>query len=553
MHFRFICLAALLVGCGGDPTADAGAADAGGDAGVDDLDAGAGDTIPLRILALNDLHGRLEAPEDGTPGGAAHLARLIGELRSEQENTLLVGAGDMIGGSEPLSGLLHDEPTVAVMNELAFDVVTVGNHEFDRPFAELERLLGGGCHADGCVVGTEWDGSRFPWLGANVVDAETGDGVLPAYEIVEAAGVRIGFIGVTLENTGGIVFAPFVDGLRFEDEAETVNTLVPELLAMDVTVIVVLIHEGGRHPAGPSMCIAPTGAVFPIVDALDDAVDVVVSGHSHFAYVCERGALVTQALAEGQMVTVIDLAIDPTSGAVVRAEASNREVLPDGEEDAAMLALLESYRAVAGPFVDRVVGTVTGDLLSARDPLGQSSAGFVVADAFLEGTASEGAVIALTNGAGVRGDLELARSGPETADGQVRFGELFEMLPFPNAVVTMTLTGAQIERLLEARGGPGVGNPVQPSATLRWAHRAGAPADDRIDPADILVEGAPIDLGASYRVTVNSFIASGPTGYEVLTEGTDVVMGLANTAVVESYLAARSPLAPPALDRVTTR
>ena len=184
--------------------------------------------MQLRILAINDFHGAIATSSDafGGVGRADYLAANIAAARAETENSVFVSAGDLIGASPLISALFHDEPTIEAMNLMGLDFNGVGNHEFDDGLAELLRMQRGGTHPE---ENEPFQGADFQFLAANVIDDSTENTILPAYGTREFQGIRVAFIGLTLEGTPGIVARGMVEGLTFTDEAETVNSLVPEL------------------------------------------------------------------------------------------------------------------------------------------------------------------------------------------------------------------------------------------------------------------------------------------------------------------------------------
>ncbi|HEX5089776.1 MAG TPA: bifunctional metallophosphatase/5'-nucleotidase, partial [Nocardioides sp.] len=205
------------------------------------------DYVKLDLLAINDFHGNLEPPtgssgriNNTSAGGAAYLASVLNKERKKSRaagaQPLTVAAGDLIGASPLLSGAFHDEPTIKAMNQMHLDVTSVGNHEFDEGYKELQRLAHGGCIDDGdglnnqnsCPDGS-FAGADFDYLAANVKYAGTDETILPAYTVKNVKGAKIGFIGMTLEDTPSIVTASGVAGLEFDDEVATANALVPVL------------------------------------------------------------------------------------------------------------------------------------------------------------------------------------------------------------------------------------------------------------------------------------------------------------------------------------
>jgi 5'-nucleotidase len=519
------------------------------------------------VIAFNDFHGNLEAPSgsngrirapapggtgtsDVNAGGAAFLAQHIAKIREETPNTVVVSAGDLIGASPLVSGIFHDEPTIDVMNRIGLDINGVGNHEFDDGTTELLRMQHGGCHpVDGCQASQRFEGAKFKFLAANVIDKGTRKPLLPPYEIREFQGVKVAFIGMTLEDTSKIVNPDGITQVTFQDEVETVNALVPELRQQGAETLVVVLHEGGRPTGLYNECPGISGPIKAIAEGFDDAVDVVVSGHTHEAYNCViDGKIVTSAASYGRLVTDIDLFIEPTTQRLVEARARNVLVTRD-TASSPVDAVVKEYVAKAAPLARRVIGNTPSELkLPPRPPpagqAGQTSMGSVVADAMLAATRAKekgGAVIALQNPGAVRADIN---------EGDITYGEVFAVQPFANNVVTMTLTGAQIEKVLEQQFGTDI-LIMQVSEGFSYTWKASGPAGDKVDPASIMLNGAPLDMKASYRVTVNSFMASGGDGYLEFRNGKELLTGPIDLDVLEAYLKAHNPLPTPSTNRIT--
>ena len=514
--------------------------------------------VQLRLLALNDFHGNLAPPEGSSgqirvgeervpAGGAAFLAQHLQALRaSAPGDTLMVSSGDLVGASPLVSSLFHDEPTIEAMNLMGLSLNAVGNHEFDEGAAELLRLQTGGCHPqEGCVGKENFEGARFQFLAANVVDAR-GATLFPPFVVKEFRGVKVAFIGMTLQGTPEIVDAAGIQGLRFLDEADTVNALVPGLQAQGVRAIVVLMHEGGV-PAGGGIndCQGLSGPVLDIVRRLDPEVDVVLSAHTHQAYNCVlHGKRVTSAASYGRLVTNVDLQLDPASGDVVEALANNVVVTREGPGDAAVGALVARYDALSAPLRERVLGRVTGPLTKPDTrtwPSGESSLGNFIADAQREATRSAGAQVSFINPGGIRADLDA---------GDVTYGEAVSVEPFGNALVTLTLTGAQLHQLLEEQWGTSMDRILQPSRGFTYAWSASAPAGHKVDPTSLRLDGAPVRPEAPYRVTVSSFLAGGGDGFKTFLQGTDRLGGPLDVTALETFLKMHSPLPPPSTDRI---
>ncbi len=514
-------------------------------------------TVDVQVLAINDLHGHLEPASgaagevEGTAaGGVEYLATHVRARKATNPNTVVVSAGDLIGASPLLSALFHDEPTIEAMNTLGLDLGAVGNHEFDEGAAELRRMRGGGCHpTDGCADGDGFGGAKFGFLAANVIDRGTGETLFPPYAVRAFKGVKVAFVGMTLEATPTMVTPRGVGGLEFRDEADTVNALVPELQQQGVEAVVVLLHEGGATPGGINECPGISGPIVDIVGRMSDAVDVVVSGHTHQAYNCRLdGKLVTSASAFGRLVTAIELTVDRARRDVVSARAANLIVTRDVDRAADLRNLIARYAELAAPVANRVIGTITADLTRADNTAGESALGTLIADAQLSATAGPGAggaVVAFINPGGIRADLTVAPSGSE-APGEVTYGEAFAVQPFGNHLVTLTLTGAQIDALLEQQWcGQPSSRVLQASHGLSYTWSASRPpCQDRVDASTLTIGGAPVDPASRYRVTVNSFLADGGDNFTVLAEGTDRLVGILDLDALEADLSANSPHQP---------
>jgi 5'-nucleotidase len=534
-------------------------------------------TLEVQILGLNDFHGQLQpvpATSSGgrigaTPaGGVEFLATHVRNLRATNPNTLFVSAGDLIGATPLISALFHDEPTIEAFNLMDLDYNGVGNHEFDEGVDELLRMQNGGCHpVDGCIDGDPFAGATFDFLAANVKYKADGETIFPGYKIHEFDGVKIGIIGMTLEGTPSIVSPAGISHVDFFDEAATVNALVPELRKQGVRTIIVLLHEGGTigapgNGAGSetaiNQCNNPQGALPPIVEAMDDAVDIVVTGHTNWAVNCViDGKIVTGAAATGRLVTDIDLRINRKSGTVMEefTRVNNRIVTQDVPKASDLTALVTKYDAISAPLANRVIGEISASITRAANLAGESALGDVIADAQLFATTPAelgGAVMAFMNSGGIRNDLLFPSSPAGEGDGKVTYGEAFNVQPFGNSLVTMTLTGSQIDTLLEQQFDnptPGAMRILQVSEGFAYAWSAPAPTGDKV--SNITLNGLPISPVTSYRVTVNSFTAEGGDNYFVLRDGTDRLGGDVDLDALEKYFIAQGVVDPGPQNRIT--
>ncbi len=545
-HLRplvFACFAALLGGCATAPPPPA---------------------VPLqvRVLALNDYHGNLKAlpgalriADPANPGrtvavptgGVDQLAGLLAQLRQGQPHHVFVAAGDLVGATPLLSSAFHDEPTIEALNLLGLEASALGNHELDRGPAEALRRQAGGCHpTDGCKGPAPYAGARFPYLAANTIVTATGQPLFPPTWVKRFDGVPVGFIGVVLKNTPAVVVPSAIAGLAFGDEAEAINRAVPALRAQGVEAIVVLMHEGGVPGGDYNECPSITGGLSELVRRIDKAVDVIVSGHTHRAYNCViDGRVVTSAHSYGTLLTKIDLTIDRRTRDVVKAEAENL-IVRDGAwpRDPKLGALVAAYEERLGPVANRVVTRLGAPFSNRINDNGESELGQLVADAQLAATRNAGAQLALMNQGGVRAPL----GGADKLD--VSFADVFSVQPFANQLVTMTLTGAQLKRVLERQPFEARRSFlfVSRGFSYRWDLRR--PVGDRVLADSLRLDGQVITPEQKLRVTLNAFIADGGDSYADLRQGTERQAGLVDVEALEQYLAANPGLRPDPVPRV---
>ncbi len=249
--------------------------------------------------------------------------------------------------------------------------------------------------------------------------------------------------------------------------------------------------------------------------------------------------------------------INRKTGQVVHKAARNRIVDRTVAKDSAITDLIRKYDAVAAPLANRVMGAITADITRSPSPAGESALGDVIADGQLYATAgaeSGAAVVAFTNPGGIRADL-VYLTGTGEGDGKVTYEEIFNTQPFVNNLVTMTLTGGQIHALLEQQFKGCYGQTgdriLQVSAGFAYSWSPSGPACDKVAMDSIRIRGAPINLKASYRVTVNAFLAEGGDNFTVLQDGADRLVGVRDIDALAAYLKALSPVAPGPQDRIT--
>jgi 5'-nucleotidase len=534
-----------------------------------------GGNLKVKLLGFNDFHGQLSTGKTVSSrpvGSAAVLESYLKTAQAGIENqTLIVHAGDHVGASPAASALLQDEPSIQWLNMLANSscsysdklnpacnvVGTLGNHEFDEGKAELLRLLNGGNHVSGPFLEDPYKGARVPYVSANVVDEITNRPILPPYIIKQVQGVPIAFVGAVLEATPTIVTPTGVAGLKFLDEADAANSYVPEIKALGVKTIVLLIHQGTSQSSytGPTNTslgnsVLAGSDILDVVTRLDSEFDVVVSGHSHtFTNVlitnnAGKKILVTQAFSASTAYDDIDLTIDPVSKDVVTKTAkivtTFADVAPGNTPDPAAAALTAAAEARVAPLTSQVVGFATKSYTRDGGSTGEESLGDIIADSQ---NVAEGTQFAFMNPGGIRADLTVPAGGAN-----ITWNDLFTIQPFGNTLVKMNLTGAQIKTVLEQQWTASTTRILQISG-LGYTFSASAAIGSRIVEIHDAA-GVALDPAATYSITCNNFLATGGDGFTGFIAGTNQIGGPVDLDALIEYTKDNNPLPDPVMGRI---
>jgi 5'-nucleotidase len=558
-------------------------------------------TSDVHLLAFNDFHGNLQPAGLNIygrfAGGAAFLAKAVKDKQKQYgRSEVTVFAGDNIGAAPLVNALFHEEPAVIVSNAMHVDVASVGNHEFDKGAQELLRIQNGGCAADGCTGApyarpgkpptNVYPGADFPYLSTNVVATANGKPLLRStwtkeIETDKGREVKLGFIGETLQATPTIVTPSGVAGLSFLDEADAANAAVKKMQREGVTVPILVVHQGGFQSGAPTLngCAGNLAGsdIEKIAQRLDPSIKVIVSAHTHAEYRCTittNGVtrLITSASSFGRVLSDVTLTVNDRTGELVSAAATNSIVenalnAPGtgvvrqedaGKADPEVAAIVAQYVKGAAPLANRVIGSIQGDL--TRTASGESTLGDVIADSQLAATAPAtvgGAQIAFMNPGGIRADMKVTDIAAGEAPGQVTYGEAFTVQPFGNSLVTKTMTGAQIRSLLEQQftgcGSQLTNRTLQISKGFSYTQTpAATTCAGKI--GSITLNGAEVGPAATFRVTMNNFLATGGDGFTVFNAGTNATGGGQDIdAFVAAFTAAGATgIAVPPLNRIVT-
>lgn len=548
--------------------------------------ADAPDTVDLTFLNINDFHGRIDA-------NTVKFAGTVEQQRAAASGPVaFLSAGDNIGASLFASATQDDQPTIDVLNALDLAASAVGNHEFDKGFADLTDR----------VIGAEGDeNAAWDYLGANVYAKGTENPVLPEYATFDMDGVTVAVIGAVTQETPSLVTPAGIADLDFGDPVEAVNRVAAQLTDGDAgngeaDVIVAEYHEGAGAgtPDGATLEeeVAGGGAFAEIVEDTSAAVDVIFTGHTHKQYAWaapvpgEAGTTrpVLQTGSYGEFIGKVVLTYDVAAGEVVahteqnvaRTTTADADLVAQFDRVAEVKSIVDEALAYATEVGSRPVGSITADITTAftggsyvggkyvgsapgtttgrDDRASESTLGNLVANSLRETLADDargGADIGVVNPGGLRGELLYARSGAETADGVVTYAEANAVLPFVNNLWTTTLTGAQVVTMLEQQWqtNPDGSVPSRPylqlglSDNVSYTYDPAAPRGEHI--TSVTVDGEPLDLEADYRIGTFSFLATGGDNFRVFTEGADARdSGLIDRDAWIAYLQSHDDLAP---------
>jgi 5'-nucleotidase len=469
----------------------------------------------LTILHINDFHARFESIDgfDSTCsaegetagecfGGIARLRTAIdqrrGELEGNGENVVLLSAGDEFQGS--LFYTQYKSEIVAeFMNEMGFDVVATGNHEFDDGPEEFAKFL---------------DRAEFPIIGGNFDTSEDPDleGRPPGVIVLNVGGEQVAVIGATTEDTPEIAASgPTVE---FQSVNEYVRGAVGALEEAGINKIIVVSHIG--YTIDQDLAAAVSG------------VDVIVGGHSHtlLSNTDESAAgpyptmtanpdgvevPIVQAGQYGKYLGELKVTWDD-DGNVLSAEGDplllDASITPDEEFSARVAELGEPLEELKA----QVIGTATEAIEGSREVCRamECSMGNLISDAILDRVADQGIQIAIQNGGGIRASIDA---------GEVTMGEVLTVLPFSNTLATFQLPGADLLASLEngvSQIEDGGGRFPQ-VAGLKYTFDISQPAGERISDVEVQEGDAwvPLDPDRTYGIVTNNFVRNGGDGYEL--------------------------------------
>lgn len=523
--------------------------------------ADAANDVTLNLIGINDFHGRIDA-------NTVKFAGTVEQLRQDggDANSLLISAGDNVSASLFASAVQGDIPTIDVLNDLELDASAVGNHEFDKGYDDLINRL--------------TPAADFPFLGANVFKKSDGSRALDAYKIFTVQGLDVAVVGAVTEETSALVSPAGVADLNFTDPTDAINDAVDELEALPDApdVIVASIHEGAPDGAQTYQQNIEHSAVFKkIAEQTDPAVDAIFMGHTHKAYAFDapipgnpgKTRPLIQTGNYGDNVGQIKLTVDGETGDVksyvqknvARTTTADSTLTSTFPRVAEVKTDVDAALAFAATVGNKPIGSVTADITTAftgatrDDRASESTLGHLIADALLSKVkdTTAGADIGILNPGGMRDELRYAgntASNPANTDGVITYAEANSVLPFVNAVSSVTLSGASLKKVLEQQWQRDANGNVPSRAylqlsvskNLKYTFDATRPEGDRI--TSVTINGQALDPAASYKVATFSFLAAGGDNFRAFTEGKAVDTGLVDYEAWIDYLTDNSPVSP---------
>ncbi|MBC1596279.1 bifunctional metallophosphatase/5'-nucleotidase [Listeria seeligeri] len=505
----------------------------------------AADTVPIQILGINDFHGALEtASKDasGSPiGGADYLATNLDNATSSflqanpdatADNAIRVQAGDMVGASPAVSGLLQDEPTMKVLQKMNFEVGTLGNHEFDEGLPEYKRILDGvSTNKFGPIVEAyPRIKSDMKIVAANVVNKGTNtvaEGFSPYY-VKEIDGVKVGFIGIVTTEIPNLVLANHIKDYDFLDEAETIVKYSAELRDQGVNAIVVLSHvpalSTGNPNTGTKQDVAGEAAnMMTKANELDpnNSVDLVLAGHNHqYTNGLVGKTRIVQSYNNGKAFSDVTGELDKTTGDFVsppdaKITYNTRSVTPNAD----ITAVTEDAKSRIEGVINETIGLANKEVISREtNPENkaiddkESELGNMITDAqrYMANKAGADVDFAMTNNGGIRADLTTRLANGQN---EITWGAAQAVQPFGNILQVVEMSGADITEALSQQYLSNQTYFLQISG-LKYTFTDTDDLDHAYKIASVTTEdGTPLKADQKYKVVINDFLFGGGDGF----------------------------------------
>lgn len=519
--------------------------------------------VDIQILNVSDWHAQLDplfVSGVGNVGGAAAISTYWKQDRAANPNTLTLTAGDAYGAAPPLSGFFEEVPAVLAMRLMGFDADTFGNHNFDRGIAHLQRMI----DLASAPAGVQ-PGRPFQYVSANLKNVEDNlTGVKP-FEIFNVGGAKIAVIGITNPEAPTLVFPGSFGTIEVTDPVPAANRARAAAQRAGARFFIAITHLGvtGFDAEG--------NATGPLIDFAENVggFDVIFGDHTDVQFSGIIGkALVVENRSKGLTYARLKLTVDPRKGRVLsRSVEFVTPVTAAVTPDPAIVEMLAPFRDALAEAFDGVIGVATGIFVRGGNierrqevPIGN-----LVTDAM---RLRYGTQLGFTNGGGIRAplpssylprDTSLRRTTPGYAPGppfDLVVGDVFEVLPFGNSVVTREVTGDLLWQMLE--NGVSRVNPDGTAADGRFPQISGfrftfdsrLPAGSRVLSVE-LADGTPVPRdGTVYTLATNDFVNAGGDGYTMLAAGHGVTREVMADVVLE-HIRAAGTITPTVEGRIT--
>jgi 5'-nucleotidase len=512
------------------------AMDAAMDARVD-----AGPPVEIQVLHFSDWHGQIDplsasraGPDGGTVNapiaGAAALAAWFQRDRMMNPNTLTVTAGDEFGASPPIASFFEEEPAAVALNAMGLQVSTFGNHNFDRGIPHLQTMIG--------RARWQYVSSNLDALATNLMN------VRGPYHIETVGGVRVGLVGITNPDAPMLSAPGRLGTLTVRDPVTAAMDAQRMARAAGAQVVIALCHLGAT---GTDAMMNPTGPLIDFARGVS-GFDAILGDHTDVRVnTTINGQTVVENRSKGLTYARLRMTVDRNTGAV-----SGRRVelvdpwVGDVTPDPAVTAAIEPFRTRLAAQLDGTIGVASNTLPrgSNVERLGEVAIGDLISDCMRE---RYGTQIAFVNGGGIRAALPstyapmnrmLRRPAMGYAMGppfDLVAGDIYEVLPFGNVVVTRTITGRLLYDVLERSVSmlpAAFGGFLQVSG-IRFTYSPMMPAGMRVR-AVTLAGGAAIARdNTSYTLATSDFTNTGGDGYTMLADGTGASRELMAAVVLE--------------------
>ena len=436
----------------------------------------------ISIVHVNDTHGRIEENEKNGELGFAKLKTYF-DNRNSNNNALLLNAGDVIHGTT-FATISRGESVIDVMNQMGFDAMTAGNHDFNYGYQRLVELN---------------NRANFPILASNVINQD-GSHIIDSDKIIEIDGVKIGIFGLATEETKTKSSPANTEGLTFANSIETAQNEVNNLRNQGAQIIICLSHLGEDKESKETSTMIAENV---------EGIDLIIDGHSHTELQNGRyvgNTLIAQAKAHGYFIGDVTLLLDKDNKIV----AKNASLKPYARmkhlyANKETLAQIEAVSNENKKVLDQNVGQTSVDLEGARDMVRtrETNLGNYITDAMIKAT---GADVAITNGGGIRDSISA---------GNITKGDVLTVFPFTNFAVTLEVPGSVIKEALEhgLTDAPNSAGKFPQIGGMIVKYDSTRPAGDRV--TEITIAGEAIDPNKNYNLVTNDFMSIGGDGYEM--------------------------------------